>query len=134
MHIYRISVQFSSVTQLCPTLCDPMNHSMPGLPWMTNLYARQQKRHKCKWYHWTFWEKARVGWFERIALKHVYYLMWNRWPVQVRCMKQGTESWCTGTTQRDGIGREIGGVSGWGDTCTPMADSSQCMSKTTTIL
>ena len=22
----------SSVTQLCPTLCDPMNFSMPGLP------------------------------------------------------------------------------------------------------
>ena len=21
-----------SVTQLCPTLCDPMNHSTPGLP------------------------------------------------------------------------------------------------------
>ena len=26
------SVQFSSVTQLCPTLCDPMNYSTPGLP------------------------------------------------------------------------------------------------------
>ena len=26
------SVQFSSVAQSCPTLCDPMNHSMPGLP------------------------------------------------------------------------------------------------------
>ena len=26
------SVQFSSVTQLCPTLCNPMNCSMPGLP------------------------------------------------------------------------------------------------------
>ena len=26
------SVQFSSVAQLCPTLCDPMNYSMPGLP------------------------------------------------------------------------------------------------------
>ena len=24
--------QFSSVTQLCPTLCDPMNRSTPGLP------------------------------------------------------------------------------------------------------
>ena len=24
--------QFSSVSQSCPTLCDPMNHSMPGLP------------------------------------------------------------------------------------------------------
>ena len=26
------SVQFSSVTQSCPTLCDTMNHSTPGLP------------------------------------------------------------------------------------------------------
>ena len=26
------SVQFSSVAQSCLTLCDPMNHSMPGLP------------------------------------------------------------------------------------------------------
>ena len=26
------SVQFSSVTQSRPTLCDPMNRSMPGLP------------------------------------------------------------------------------------------------------
>ena len=31
-HTYVTSVQFSSVTQSCPTLCDPMNHSMPGLP------------------------------------------------------------------------------------------------------
>ena len=28
----HISVQFSSVAQSCPTLCDPMNRSMPGLP------------------------------------------------------------------------------------------------------
>ena len=26
------SVQFSSVAQLCTTLCNPMNHSSPGLP------------------------------------------------------------------------------------------------------
>ena len=26
------SIQFSSVAQLCPTLCDPMNCSTPGLP------------------------------------------------------------------------------------------------------
>ena len=25
-------VQIRSVTQLCPTLCDSMNHSTPGLP------------------------------------------------------------------------------------------------------
>ena len=27
-----VSVQFSSVAQLCPALCDPVNHSTPGLP------------------------------------------------------------------------------------------------------
>ena len=27
-----IRVSVSSVAQSCPTLCDPMNHSMPGLP------------------------------------------------------------------------------------------------------
>jgi len=38
IHYYRYawfqfsSVHFSSVAQSCPTLCDPMNHSMPGLP------------------------------------------------------------------------------------------------------
>ena len=33
IHVYMYtSVQFSSVAQLCPTLCDPMNRSMPGLP------------------------------------------------------------------------------------------------------
>jgi len=34
-HLHRrtfSSVQFSSVTQSCPTLCDPMNCSTPGLP------------------------------------------------------------------------------------------------------
>ena len=30
--VIKFSVQFSSVAQLCPTLCVPMNCSMPGLP------------------------------------------------------------------------------------------------------
>ena len=29
---HNIVIQFSSVTQSCPTLCDPMNRSTPGLP------------------------------------------------------------------------------------------------------
>ena len=29
---FQIFNQFSSVAQSCPTLCDPMNHSTPGLP------------------------------------------------------------------------------------------------------
>ena len=33
-HIYFscTTIQFSSVTQSCPTLCDPMDCSTPGLP------------------------------------------------------------------------------------------------------
>ena len=31
-YYFTHSVQFSSVTQSCPTLCDPMNRSRPGLP------------------------------------------------------------------------------------------------------
>ena len=32
LEIIFLSVQFSSVAQSCPTLCNPMNRSMPGLP------------------------------------------------------------------------------------------------------
>ena len=32
LHLKNISVQFSSFAQSCPTLCDPMNRSTPGLP------------------------------------------------------------------------------------------------------
>ena len=30
--VSRSKIQFSLVAQLCPALCDPMNHSTPGLP------------------------------------------------------------------------------------------------------
>ena len=33
------SVQFSSVAQSCPTLCDPMNHSTVGLPVHQQLWS-----------------------------------------------------------------------------------------------
>ena len=43
-------------------------------------------------------------------------------------------AWCTGKTQRDEVERERGGGIGMGNTCISMADSCQCMTKTTTIL
>ena len=42
--------------------------------------------------------------------------------------------WCAGKTQRDGMGREAGGGLRMGNTCKSMADSCQCMAKTTTIM
>ena len=44
------------------------------------------------------------------------------------------QSWFTGKTQRNRMEREVGGGIGMGNTCKSMADSCQCMTKTTTIL
>ena len=44
------------------------------------------------------------------------------------------QGWCTAKTQRDGMGREVGGGFRLGNTCKSMADSCQRMAKTTTIL
>ena len=35
----------------------------------------------------------------------------------------GAGAWCTGMTQRDGMGREVGGGFRMGNMCTPMVDS-----------
>ena len=42
------------------------------------------------------------------------------------------QGWCSGKTQRDGVGREVGGGIRMGNTCKPMAVSFQCMTKFTT--
>ena len=43
-------------------------------------------------------------------------------------------TWCTGKTEWDRVEREVAGGIGMGNTCKSMADSCQCMTKTTTIL
>ena len=44
------------------------------------------------------------------------------------------QAWYTGKTQRDRVEREVGRGIGMGNTCKCMADSCQCMTKTTIIL
>ena len=46
-----------------------------------------------------------------------------RLPVQVQCKILDAWGWCTGTTQRDGMGREEGGGFRMGSTCIPVMDS-----------
>ena len=68
---------------------------------------------------WTLWEKARVGWPERIALKHVYYQVWNRSPVQVGCMRQVLRAGALGWPRGMGWGGRWEGGSGWGTQVNP---------------
>ena len=53
---------------------------------------------------WTLWEKARMGCFDRTALKHVYYQGWNISPAQVGCMRQVLEAGALGRTRGIGWG------------------------------
>ena len=48
-------------------------------------------------------------------------------------MRQGAQGWCTGITHKDGLGWEVGGGFRMGNTCTPMADSCQCMANDTPV-
>ena len=43
--------------------------------------------------------------------------------IKVRCTILDAWGWCTGRTQRDGMGREEGGDFRMGNTCIPVADS-----------
>ena len=68
---------------------------------------------------WTLWEKARVGWSERVALKHVYYQVWNRSPAQVGCMRQVLGPGALGRPRGIGWGGRWEGGSGWGTHVNP---------------
>ena len=50
-------------------------------------------------------------------------------PSQVRCTILDAWGWCTGTTQRDGMGREEGGGFRMGNACIPVVDSFGYMPK-----
>ena len=52
----------------------------------------------------------------------------------LQVLRVSAPGWCTGKTQMDRVEREVGGVIGMGNICKSMADSCQCMAKTTTIL
>ena len=79
----------------------------------------------------TLWEKARVGCFERTEciLSRVKQIT-----SPGGMHETSARAWCTGKTQRDGMGREVGGGMGMGNTCYSMADSCQCMTKPTAML
>ena len=80
---------------------------------------------------WTLWEKARVGCFKRTAC----ILSTVKQITSPGGMHEtSARAWSTGKTQRNWVEREVGGGIRMGNTCNPMADSCQCMTKPITIL
>ena len=101
---------------------------------MITLYARQKKRHRCidrLLYSMGEGEGGMIceNSIETCILSNVKQI------ASPGCMHETNAwGWCTGMTQRDGMGREMGGGFQMGNTSKSMADSCQCMAKTTTIL
>ena len=57
----------------------------------------------------------------------------NYWPgwsdLKILCRIQEAWGWCTGMTQRYGMGRVVGGGFRMGNMCTPVTDACWCMAK-----
>ena len=68
---------------------------------------------------WTLWEKVRVGWSERIVLKHAFYEVWNRSPVQIGCMRQELRAGAIGWPREMGWGGRWERSTGWGTHVNP---------------
>ena len=98
------------------------------------LYAKQKKRHRCIEQTLDSVGEGEGGMFqensiETCILSRVKQITSPGWMHET-----SAQTWCTGKTQRDRVEREVGGGIGMGNTCISMADSCQCMTKTTTIL
>ena len=98
------------------------------------LYAKQKKRHRCIEQTFGLCGRSECGIFqensiETCILSRVKQITSPGWMHET-----SAQTWYTGMTQRDQVGREVGGGIGMGNTCTSMANSCQCMTKTTTIL
>ena len=98
------------------------------------LYAKREKRHRCTEQTFGLCGRRR-GWdVLREQHRNMYIISVKQITSPGWVHETSAQGWCTGKTQRDQVERELGGGIGMGNTCKPMADSCQCMTKTTTIL
>ena len=74
------------------------------------LYARQQKRCRCIEQSLDSMGEGEGGMIGENSIETcVLSYVKTRLPVQVQCMRQGAQGWCTGMTLRDRTRREVGG-------------------------
>ena len=101
---------------------------------MIILYAKQKKRHRCTEQILNSVGEGEGGMLqensiETCILSRVKQITSPGWMHET-----SARAWCPGKTPRDRVEWEVGGGIGMGNTCKSMANSCQCMTKTTTIL
>ena len=92
---------------------------------MITLYERQKKRHRCieQSFGLLGEGEGRMIWEKGIETCKLSYVKRITSPSSMH------DTVCSGMTQRDGMGREVGAGFRMGNTCTPVADSCECMAK-----
>ena len=78
--------------------------------------------------------ESKGGMFQEISIETCILSRVKQITSPGRMHETSAQAWCTGKTQRDRLEREVGGGIGMGNTRMSMADSCQCMAKTTTTL
>ena len=95
---------------------------------------KRKKRHRCTEQTFGLEGEGEGGMFGENSIKTCILSRVKQISSPGWMHETSARAWCTGKTQRDRVEREVGGGIGIGNTCRSMADSCQCMTKTTTIL
>ena len=98
------------------------------------LYAKQKKRQDVQNRLLDSVGEGEGGMFQEISIETCIISRVKQITSPGWMHETSARAWCTGKTQRDRVEREVGVGIGMGNTCKPMADSFQCMTKPTTIL
>ena len=78
------------------------------------LYAKQKKRHRCTEQTFELCGR-RWGWDVLREQDQNMYIISSKQTTSPGGMHEtSAQGWCTGKTQRDGVGRDVGKGSGWG--------------------
>ena len=100
---------------------------------MITLYAKQKKRHRCTEQILDSVGEGEGGIFQENSIKTCILSRVKQITSPGWMYATSAWAWCTGKTQRNRVEKEVEGGIGMGNTCKSMADSCQCMAKTTTI-
>ena len=114
--------------------------SLPGLRWLKQL---ELPRQICSSTRRLAWAASHCGGLRVVNFSEILWLTFPRVDIprdQSRKWKASSDlvlkvtrhhawGWCMVMTQRDVMGREVGGGFMFGNACTPVVDSCQCMAK-----
>ena len=90
---------------------------------MITLYVRQQKKHRCIEQSFGLCGRGSGGMIWENGIETCIISCMKRVASPGSMHDMDAWGWCTGTTQRDGMGREEGGGFRMGNTCIPVVDS-----------